>query len=265
VRAVFAALLAGCGFQHGEVTSEPKDAPADLPVIHDAPGDAALIDAPPPLCAITDPSLVLCLEFDETGLAGLGTALDGSGKHHDATIANIGIVRRNVPAPSQALALSSTSKIAIATSTDFDIQHFTLSAWVMRDATAEMGVFDVGKQYTMSISSSNGEVECAVSHATSTTGFTAGSTTNQNEWDLVACTYDGTNFCSYSFRGGDTDGQQACINYNMTIDTNVRMGESVGEWVGGTSHLTGGIDQVRVYNRALDEHDLCVNGGLSGC
>jgi len=262
VRAVLA-LVTGCAFHHGSAVQR-DDAPADVGKASDAPADIA-IDGPPPTCDVSDSSLVLCLEFDETGLAGATHAVDGSGKNHDPTLSGIGVTTRTVPASSQAITLTASTAIALAQHADFDVQRFTVSAWVSRNALAEMGVFDVGKQYTISLSSTDGSVECAVSHQTVTTGFSGGSPTAQSEWDLVACTYDGTQLCSHSFRNGSTTAQTMCIPYTLSLDTNVGNGESVGEWTAGASHFTGSLDQVRVYHRALSAHDVCVNGGLTGC
>src|SRR5258706_5680812 len=264
MRVAVIALVAGCAFHPGAGTREPDDAPADVATPRDAPADVG-IDGPPPLCEVADASLVLCLEFNEVGLAGAANAIDGSGKHHDAALSNIGVTTRTVPATSQAITLTSSTDITLPMHSDFDLQHFTLSAWVKRNALAEMGVFDTGKQYTISLFNADGSVECAVSHQTTTSGFANGSPTASGEWDLVACTNDGAQLCSYSFRNGSKTPTVKCLAYTQSIDTGIGLGTTVGEWAGGGSHFTGALDQVRVYNRALSASQLCVQGGLSGC
>lgn len=266
MRVVAVALLAGCAFHRGSAaTAQPDDAPGDQIAMHDTTLDVA-VDALPPNCKVADSSLVLCLELDEPGLAAASSAIDGSGRHHDPALSGVaGVTSRTVPSTSQAITLTSSTDITLAQQADFDLQHFTLSAWVRRNAQAEMGVFDTGKQYTMSLNGGDGTVECAVSNQSNTTGVGGLSPTGSNEWDLVACTYDGAQFCSYSFRNGSSVSESGCIPYTLSLDTNVGNGSSIGEWVDGNSHFTGTLDQVRVYSRALSAHELCVNGGLSGC
>src|SRR5262245_55936989 len=126
-----ALLLIGCGFEHGVL---PRDGSVDAP-------DASMInpdapDAPPAMatCNTSDPALVLCLEFDEDGLATATSAKDTSGRHHDPTISAITLTSRSVPASSRAITTSSASTMTLPKPTDFNLQAFTLSAWVKRGA-----------------------------------------------------------------------------------------------------------------------------------
>jgi len=275
VRALaLAMMVGGCGFQPGSVagdgdadggTGTDAGAPA-----HDTSFDSNRVasDTAMPSCAVSDPDLRLCLEFDDPNLATATIAVDGSGLHHDATVSNIGVVTRTVPTTSQAITSDDTTAIRIAKSSDFDLQTFTLSAWVNRTALAEYGLFDTGKQYTISINNGNGQVECAVSNNGNTTSQIAAQTA-QDEWDLVACTYDGTQLCAISFRNGSTSSQSACVGYNMTLDTGEPSGSAVAAWAASSttlqSHLIGAIDQVRVWARALSTQEICTAGGLAGC
>ena len=229
--------------------------------------DMRMIDAgpPPPLCDVTDPSLVWCLEFDEPGLATATTTLDGAGQHNDPAISGINVVTRNVPANSQAIALTTSSSISIAKPGTFDLQAYTLTAWVYRSSNSELGVIDTSHQYTMSISSTDRTVECSASNQMGTIGTLSSlSGTGANEWDLIACTFDGQHLCSYSLRNGSTTASGGCGNFNQTLAT-FGGTTTVGEWATGTSHFVGQIDQVRIYNRVLSATEICQNGGLSGC
>jgi hypothetical protein len=261
MRVCVVALLAACGFTRGAATGGPGDGSAQP----DAAPDGA-IDAPPgSTCLTSDPSLVLCLELDEPGLAAAPVARDTSGLGHDAALSAVTVSSRVVPATSQALALTGRSSLALGNVADFDMSNFTLSAWVKRSTRIEMGIIDTGRQYTLSLNGVNGQVDCAVSSNGQTTAFVIGSGVQSNEWDLVACTYDGTNVCTYSFRNGSASGQQHCAGYTKPIDRGKGLGTTVGSWADGTTHFSGVIDQIRMYSRALTQQELCTAGGLSGC
>jgi hypothetical protein len=265
MRGATLALLVACGFHHGVVPPGGGDDAPGTPDARQPPDGSGSPDTPfVATCGTTDPALVWCLEFDEPGLANATVALDGSGLHHDPAISNVGVVTRTLPASSQAIATTASSSITLAKPSDFNLQAFTLSAWVSPFSSNELGIIDTEKQYTLSINSANQTVECAVTSGANTTGYGGVSVTAQGEWDLVACTFDGQHVCSFSFRNGSTNGQPGCANHNTALAT-AGTTSSVGEWVNGTSHFVGAIDQVRLYSRALSETELCVAGGISGC
>ena len=238
------------------------DAMADAMAVH---SDAAL-----PRCDTSDPSLKLCLEFDEGGLATATTALDGSGLHHDPTIANVTVATRTVPMRSQAVQTAGNTSMSIAPSSDFDLQQFTLSAWIKHGGNPPMqqGVVDTGKQYTLSIDN-NGNVVCAVSHNGTTFGLVPGAPTNTNEWDVVACTYDGSQLCAWTFQNGSSTAMGGCGPFSQSIDTNGGFGTTIASWaqtpIPPSSHFIGSIDQVRIYGRALTSQELCTAAGLANC
>ena len=245
-----------------EVTGDGPVTPPDGPELV---GDG---DAPANSCTTTDASLRLCLELDEQGLATASTALDSSGRGHDPAIANLTVVTRTVPTSSQAVQLSSTSTITIPQQTDFDLQQFTLTAWIKRGASAPaqtQGVIDTGTQYSLSIDTF-GRVQCGVTH-NGTTTYPGLAQTGGNEWDLVACTYDGANLCGYAFQNGSATPQTACNGYTNSLDTNAGYGTTIGQWALPTSgsQFIGSLDQVRIYARALSRAELCTAAGLSGC
>ncbi len=258
-----AVWLAGCGFEHGAAQSAGStDAPRSI----DAPADARTnIDAPPaPPCRTADASLVWCLELDEANLASAATALDSSGLHHDPAIANLTTTTRSVPASSQAITLTTSSTMSLAKPSDFDLQAFTITAWVRRSSNGELGIVDTSKQYTMSITSTDHTVECALANGGQTVSYAGSAQTGMGEWDLVACTYDQSEVCEYSFRNGSASSQSGCSGRNeMTATTGTLT--TVGSWADGTSHFIGDVDQVRLYSRALTQQEICTAGGLAGC
>lgn len=269
----FAAAILGCaacGFSPRSADDARPISPADAPLGGDAPltGDAPLAsDAPSNPCHTSDTSLRLCLEFDEPGLAMATTALDSSGHGHNATIAGINGAMRTVPASSPAVQLSSTSTITLAQDSDFDLQQFTLTAWIKRgnNLAQTQGVVDTGAQYSLSIDTF-GRVQCGVTHGGTTT-YPGLAQTNGNEWDLVACTYDGANLCGYAFPNGSASPASACNGYAQSVDTNAGYGTTIGQWAVPTSgsQFIGSLDQVRIYARELSRQELCTAAGLSGC
>jgi hypothetical protein len=77
--------------------------------------------------------------------------------------------------------------------------------------------------------------------------------TNGNEWDLVACTYDGANLCGYAFPNGSASPATTCNAYTQSLDTNVGYGTTIGECAIPTygSQFVRSLDQVRIYARTL--------------
>lgn len=260
---------AACGFRPSLASeSDARVVPADSPRAIDDVSTIGPLDAPRNACGVTDTSLRLCLELDEPGLATATTAVDGSGNGHDPTISNLTVVTRPVPASSQAAQLSSASRITLSQQADFDVQHFTLVAWMKRGAlnpTQTQGLIDTGTQYSLSIDTF-GRVQCGVTHDGTTT-YPALAQTNGNEWDLVACTYDGANLCGFAFQNGSANPQTSCNGYTQSLDTDRGYGTTIGEWAVPTagSQFVGSLDQIRIYARALSRQELCTAGGLSGC
>lgn len=259
-----AVCVSACTFEHG-AASGPSDSQPPADARADARADAPLdTSTTPAACRTSDPGLVWCLEFDEANIATATTAIDGSGLHHDPSIANVTTVTRQVPAISQALMLSSTSTISIAKPSDFDVQGFTITAWVRRTSNAELGILDTDHQYTMSINSGDHTIECALSDGSQTQSYLGSAQTNANEWDLVACTFDTADVCTYAFHNGSPSAQSGCQSRTAPVAKNGTT-TTVGSWVDGTSHFAGSIDQVRLYSRALTKQEICIAGGLMGC
>jgi hypothetical protein len=258
-------MLAACGFQPAQVSggddTHMPDARPDTPMI-----DMQNMGAP---CYVPDRTgLVMCLELDDaTG----GQAADGSGRGHDATVANVAMVTRDVPANSQAGRIISTSTIQADTSPDFDLQQFTLELWVHREGTPASGggiyglVHNRG-QYYMAIDE-NDAVKCVIETGTTFT-IATGPTLGFDEWDFAACTYDGSNLCPYVVTPA---GAQAgtCTVDTITINVGTPSGISVGSITqsNGThiDHLAGELDAARIFSRALPVHELCQDAGITSC
>jgi hypothetical protein len=236
------------------------------------------VDAPPPppppppqvTCTTSDGSLRLCIEFeDET----LGTALDGSGLAHHASVSNATAAMRDVPELSRAIRVAGSTSIMIPDTNDLDLQELTISAWVQRSATPSTGqrygVVDVGNRQAALAIDSAGRVVCFVK-TEDTIWFRPGGSTATNEWALVACTYDAPNLCVFSFRNGSSTPSTSCgTTDGASLDTSVASGSTIGALFDDSnnpsSRFAGNLDSVRIYGRALSEAELCTAGDLSGC
>jgi len=260
-----AALACGCGFRPAVSTDAPAGGEPDVRLDTGVmPPGSEPVDVAPCYSTITS-GLVLCLELDDPGLA---QARDGSGRHHDATVMNTSAVTRDVPSTSQAIQVISSTSIDTMDSTDFDLQTFTLTAWVHREGTpgSYYGLVHNFGQYYMAIDN-NDNVFCVIEDPTATT--LSGPTINQNEWDLAWCSYDGASLCGGVYANGNpTSGQQDCTNVTTTLSTSSTHGIAIGSiatTTGHTDHLAGKLDSARIFNRALTQQEVCTSGGISGC
>lgn len=267
-------LLAACSYTPptGE-TVETDAAGMQEPVDPPPPGPdgGVTLDAPPQVtCTTSDSSLALCLELEDTTTT---VAIDGSGKQHDAAVTNATATTRDVPLASRALTLASSSAVMIGDSPDFDLQTLTISAWVRRTATPSIGqrfgVVDVGRKQAAMALDDQGKVVCMVRTPFDVWVGTGGATA-VNEWSLIACTYDAPALCMYTFKNGSSNPTVECGNTDgEPLDMSVNAGGTIGALFDPSnqpiSRLTGAIDSIRVYGRALSESQLCTANGLSGC
>jgi hypothetical protein len=222
-------------------------------------------------CSTTDSSLKLCLELED---ASVGTALDGSGQQHHASVSGASASTRDVPAVSRALQVGASSAIMIGDTPDFDLQTLTISAWVKRSGSPSLdqryGIVDVGRKQAALALDDQGRVVCMVKTDFDIwigTGFAA---TAIDEWSLVACTYDAPELCMYTFKNGSSNPDVDCgATDGEPLDMSINAGGTIGALFDSSnqpsSKLAGSVDSIRVYGRALTESQLCNANGLSGC
>ncbi len=269
----FSTILAACSYAPPAGESVEVDAvgqdPGDPPP---PPPDAGVeIDAPPQVtCTTSDSSLKLCLELEDPSTS---LAVDGSGKQHDAAVSGATATTRDVPETSRALTLGGSAAIMIGDSPDFDLQTLTISAWVRRTGSPasgqRFGVVDVGRKQAAMALDDQGRVVCMVRTDFDVWVGTGGATA-VNEWSLVACTYDAPELCMYTFKNGSSNPTKECGDTDgEPIDMSVNAGGTIGALFDTSnqpvSRLSGAVDSIRVYGRALSESQLCNANGLSGC
>ena len=268
---VWLVMATGCAFRLPD--GAPAGAPQpDGPV---PPGDDGAppppVDAPFVTCTTSDPDLAVCLELEDPAHLGV----DGSGKSHDATLANVMTMQRPVPAPSRAALLDSTSSIAIADSADFNMSGYTLAAWVSPSAAApstdEAGVVDLGAREAALVIDDLGRVVC-YAKTTQTLWFRTGAAITSGQWSFVACTYQEPMLCAYAMRADGSAPETSCgsTTDGAPMHTSSTFGVTVGNVVDAPAGPTGvrmhgGVDAVRVYRRGLAQSELCASAGLPGC
>lgn len=268
-------LLSACSYTPASPGEAPgvDGAPAiDASPTVDSSDPPPPIDAPPQqvTCTTSDSSLKLCLELEDPAL---GTARDGSGLGHDATVTGATMTTRDVPEVSQALGVAGGTTILVPATSDLDLQVVTVSAWVRRTGTPSgtnrFGVIDIGNRQAALAIDSQGRAVCFVRDS-GAVWVGPGGTTAANEWDFVACTYDAPQLCTYVWRNGSATASKECgATDGDPLDLAGTIGTAIGALFDSNdnpaSRLAGSIDSIRVYGRALSETELCTSAGISGC
>jgi hypothetical protein len=272
--AILVLLIGGCTFDpKSQLPNGDPLVDASAPMSSGDAPPSQQVDAPPPAdvgsCTTADGALVMCLEFEDTNLT---TALDGAG-HHDASVTGATATTRDVPASSRALAITGGTSIVVQPSADLDLQTVTVGAWVQRGALPpsgqRFGVVDIGSRQAAITIDSAGRAVCLVrDDAHIWVGI--GGTTAANEWAFVACTYDAPTLCTYVFRNGSATASKDCGDTTGDpLDTSGNTETAIGALVDTSnnlsSQLSGKLDAVRVYNRALSQTELCNSAGITGC
>jgi len=266
---VWLVMATGCAFRLPDAA--PAGADGAQPAGDDAPPPPPPVDAPFVTCTTSDPDLAVCLELEDPARLGL----DGSGKAHDATLANVTTTQRPVPAPSRAARVDITSDITIPDSADFNMSGYTLAAWVDPDSAPpagdEAGVLDLGAREAALVLDDQGRVTC-YAKTTQTLWFRTGAAITSGQWSFVACTYQEPMLCAYVLRADGSAPEKSCGSttdgapMHTTSTFGVEVGNVVDAPAGPTGvRMHGGVDAVRVYRRGLAQSELCASAGLPSC
>ncbi len=160
-----------------------------------------------------------------------------------------------------------SAKISIPDSGTFQsAQYFTVTAWVYpRNWTSNTAasIFDRRNSsnqgsIVMQLNSAqaNGNINCHVgvtNGGTSTYYVLATSTIPMtlNRWNMIACTYDGTNVKAYVNNNSPVQTTGAGVAANPA-NQSIRIGSSIGN----NQTFLGAIDDVRFYNAALSQTQI---------
>jgi hypothetical protein len=248
-RTLIVVAITGCSFNPPRGDDDGGGQPPD--------GSVPLVN-----CHSTDSELRLCVDFESP------PPNDGSPDHLTLTTDRVVAMDRVGPEGAEhAVMVDATSSMRVAESPALDLTgDFTLELWI--DATrlpmsgTRYWMFDNNTQYAMELKD-DGTMRCVIGSDTlDTVGMvTAG------RWTHVACVYHDGDL--EAFLDGNNNG---CHSANPPVTTGT-VGSAIGANVGAgglTEQFVGGLDNVRVYARALEASEICrlATGGTScdgGC
>lgn len=203
-----------------------------------------------PFCdAAGDPTLVGCWEFENN-------ANDASGDMNNAAASGVTYTTGKV---GMAVVQQGGSSLVIGDRASLEPQHITIEMWVRPAQTppnspGRWGLVDSDGAYGMFIT--NNTILCTFNGA-----LTANVSLAANVWKHVACTTDGTTVRLY------VDGLPT--NPASTGGAPLTTGNTNGVVLGANSPngdtFIGAIDQVRMFNEARTQMQICDATGLSTC
>jgi hypothetical protein len=211
--------------------------------------DLSLPDlVPPPAPCPMVSSLVGCWRFE--GSAGDDSQYGNDGITANATFAS-GV-------SGQSIAIGPTTLVTIADATSLDVTNqFTFETWVLVTALpgTRSGLLDNDGQYGLFIHAL-GEVRC-----TPGPGLTsAAGTITTGSWTHVACSYDGATLRIY--KNGNEISSVAMTGALGVGNTN---GLRLGSNSPSGDNLAGQLDELRIWNVARTQPEICLAAGGSGC
>jgi hypothetical protein len=234
-------LVAGCSFEQGQYV-EPGGDPGDP--VDDVTLDAGTTTASK--CKFDDTALRLCIEFEDGVYSPRVT--DNSTYKLDANASNINEwLRFALPAA----ATYWESSLQVPEHAMLDVSGaITVESWTRIPIYHLAGLIRNQGQYTMWVDT-NGRLNCSIGGVSATAPTSIGA----DVWRHVACTFDGATLKLY------VDGGLArCATQTGTIAVNGTTGTRLA---GG---LTGAIDDIRIYARALAETEICSHADKTpGC
>jgi glucose/arabinose dehydrogenase len=206
-----------------------------------------------PMPAVGTPDVVAAYSFNEGSGSVLG---DSSGNGNAGTIT--GAVWTSQAVFGSALTFDGVNAfVTIPDSATLDLGTTgTIEAWVRLAALNRghgvvgkiNGTLDAQQNYSLTITSTN-HVACGLGNGTTSIEVISTATMTAGQFRHLACTWDGTTLTVYI--DGVPDGS---IPQTLTPAGNTSplfIGQS-----GGVDRLSGVVDEVRVYNRALNQAEL---------
>jgi hypothetical protein len=218
---------------------------------------------------------VLCLDF-EFDVDPMQQALDGSGFENHATANAVSSTSTNVatnPVDLRAALFNGTdSELRVAETPKLNLTTaFTLEAWVVRQLGVVGGweyfIVDSSGQFSLSIQDNN-SLRCAINGGSgnSTRDVASGADVpvGDGRWHHVACTWDPDKGGTLKvFIDGAVDDCES--NTGPIVET--AGATTIGARTNGgvTDHYLGILDNVHVYDRALQPSELCSHANKTDC
>jgi len=260
-------LLTGACSYTAPGAAAGDDTPPDATVTGDAAGDTPDASSAASCSTLVPLGLVACYPLEDSMSGATYAFSDESGHGHDAAASGFVATTRDLPAPSQAATVTGSSSAMVPQSSSFDlVTGYTLSVWVRPDNPpgGNAGLLDHEGEWALSVNA--GKASCWLNLDTGLAIVDTGTTVDNGNWQLLACTWNGQDLCASQIAaGGATVEQCQTVTGNPTPGFN---GYSLGTFQNGTGPeepFTGSIDDLRIYSRALSQTELCALIGRTLC
>jgi hypothetical protein len=234
-------IVAGCSFDHAE--PQAGGGSGSDPAAPDASASGLVT------CKYADPALRLCVEFDD---GNYSSATDGSAYHLSLDTSDVIYVDRN---GTKAAGVFWNSKLAIAEHPMLDVTGaITLETFM---GIKSPGVYvwsrllENNSQYELGLRD-DGRVWCKIAGQTVTTSNAIG----RDIWRHIACTFDEQSHKLALYVDGTID---KCQDISGAISIDGTNGTQL------IHDYTGGIDDLRIFARALSSAEICTHANKTGC
>jgi hypothetical protein len=252
---VVAALVGtwGCAFQPGSYGDTPA------PDAAGGPGGGSGSAAPPEddagspqvarQCTFADPELRLCIELDDRKFSPNVT--DASQRQLSPTAT---LVSEAPHGAGYAAAMAPSSHIDVAENMALDpLSGITIEMWIWPAYPHSANLVVNANQYTLQIAG-DGRVGCLLPVALEWSSDERRA--RPQEWTHVACTYQDDGSIEVYVNGRASDGASASAG-------GLSDAGKTGTRIGGG--YAGGMDDIRIYGRALAKEEVCTHAGKTDC
>lgn len=215
--------------------------------------------APQP-CLTSEQGVALCVDFEDRPL--VDQARDRSPNQSNAAVVDVSTTERRPG--EQAAVLRSTSSLRVRETPSLDLPRFTIEMWIFPDQPppkrTDVGLFDNFGQYTLRLRDDL-RIRCGL---TATSDILSNSAVPRQAWSHVACSYADGELRVY------LNGQLSDCRTVTPISLVGTFGSAIGAElkpnVGATAvapgdRLLGGIDNVRIYDHAVEAAHICAAAG----
>jgi hypothetical protein len=244
----FMIVVTGCTFA-SPFAEEPEPEPIE-------PGPMPVAQP----CRTDEPGVVLCVDFEDPSLAA--QAIDRS-PHQNHAIAHDVESTLRLPPDERAAVLSTVSSLRVPESPSLDLAAFTIEMWIYPELRPgkgqDVGLFDNHNQYSMRLRDGL-RIRCGLDLISKASASSRGSVLERT-WSHVACRY--------------AEGQmRVYINGHLSACqalTPIPLGSTLGSAIGAEidplapenlrDRFIGGVDNVRIYDRALEDARICAAAG----
>ncbi len=211
-------------------------------------------------CRTDEQGVVLCVDFEDESLAAQATDRSPNQNH---AIAHDVESRLRLPPDEHAAGLSPVSSLRVPESPSLDLATFTIETWIYPELKPgkgkDVGLFDNYSQYTMRLRDGL-RIRCGLGLVMKNSVSSEGAV-QERAWSHVACRYAEGEMRVY------INGYLSACQDLTTVPLGGTLGSAIGAEIdplapeGLKDRFIGGIDNVRVYDRALEDDRICAAAG----